>query len=130
MTYEEMVRQAREVYSDVDASGIQEHIAFQFNVTGEGEGAFYMEIADGKVSVEPYEYYDRDVLIITPQDVLLKIATGEQDPVAAFLTGKISVEGDFDKALKLKDLSAAAAKKLKKTAKKPGRPRKKAQETK
>ncbi len=130
MTYEEMVQKAREIYSDVDASGIQEHIAFQFNVTGEGEGAFYMEISEGKITVEPYEYYDKDVLITTPQDVLLAIATGEQDPVAAFLTGKISVEGDFDKALKLKDLSAATAKKVKKAARKPGRPRKKAQETK
>lgn len=113
MTYDELITQAKEIYKDVDASHIDQHIAFQFNITGEAEGAFYLEIADGKVNVEPYEYYDRDVLITTSEESLLKIALGQLDPVHAYLTGKIKVEGDLDKALKLKELSVKPKEKKK-----------------
>ena len=32
----------------------------EFEIEGEAEGAFYVELLDGKVDVEPFEYYDRD----------------------------------------------------------------------
>ena len=50
-----------------------ENTAVEFNVYGEGEGAFYIEIKDGKVSLEPYEYYDRDAKIIISANELEKI---------------------------------------------------------
>lgn len=105
MTYQELVEQVREAYKNADASSIKEHVAFQFNIEGEGEGAFYLEIADGKINIEPYEYYDRDVLITTTAETLLKIGTGKLDPVLAFTIKKIRVEGDLDKALLLKSIS-------------------------
>ncbi len=42
-----------------DVSDISEHLAFQFNITGEAEGIFYAEVKDGALAVEPYEYFDR-----------------------------------------------------------------------
>lgn len=105
MTYEELVEKVREAYKDADAGKIKEHVAFQFNVTGEAAGAFYLEISDGKVKVEPYEYYDRDVLVTTSAKTLLEIADGKLDPVKAFLLGKIKAEGDLGKAAFLKELS-------------------------
>lgn len=106
MTYEELVEKAREIYTKVDASNVKEHVAFQFNVTGEAQGAFYLEVADGKVNVEPYEYYDRDILVTTSEQVLLDIVSGKTDPVKAFLTGKLKAEGDLSKASILKELSS------------------------
>ena len=44
---------------DADVSDIHEHLAYQFNITGEAEGIFYAEVKDGKLFVEPYEYFDR-----------------------------------------------------------------------
>lgn len=105
MTYNELVEKVRTVYADVDASTISEHVTFQFNITGEAEGAFYLEIADGKVRVEPYEYFDRDVLVTTSAETLLKIATGKLDPIKAYFTGKIKAEGNLGKAAFLKQLS-------------------------
>lgn len=104
MTYEELVKQVREAYADADASKVEGHVAFQFNVTGEGAGAFYLEVADGKVNVEPYEYYDRDVLVTASADVILDMASGRLDPVKAYLTGKLKAEGDLGKAAFLKEL--------------------------
>lgn len=44
-------------------SAITKRAFIQFNVTGEGEGAFYLEAKDGKVDVEPYDYNDRDIMV-------------------------------------------------------------------
>ena len=54
--------------------------------------------------VEPYEYYDRDAIFICSAEVLLKIADGEMDPIAAFTEQKLRVEGNIDKALRLKEI--------------------------
>ena len=86
---------------DADVSDIHEHLAYQFNITGEAEGIFYAEVKDGKLSIEPYEYFDRDAMFT---ETLFKIADGKTDPILAVTLGKLKVEGNIDKALKLKDL--------------------------
>ena len=111
MTYEELVAKAKESYGTADASAINEHVAIQFNVTGEAEGAFYLEISDGKVSVEPYEYYDRDVIVTCDAETLIKMAEGKLGMEAAYLTGKIKAEGNLGKGLLLKELTPKKAKK-------------------
>ncbi len=102
MTYEELFQKIKGMFMKADVSKIHEHLAFQFNITGEAEGAFYAEVKDGVLSIEPYEYYDRDAIFICSADTLLKIAAGKLDPVFAFTTGKLKVEGSLEKALELK----------------------------
>ncbi|MDE6016632.1 MAG: SCP2 sterol-binding domain-containing protein [Acetatifactor sp.] len=104
MTYEELVKQVGALAEKADASKIPGHVAFQFNIEGEAAGAFYLEISDGKVNVQPYEYYDRDVLVTCTADTLLKIVSGKLDPIWAFTTKKIKVEGDLGKAVLLKEV--------------------------
>lgn len=89
---------------DADVSDIQEHLAFQFNVTGDGSGIFYVEVKDGKLYVEPYEYYDRDAMFTASAKTFQAILDGKMDPVMAFTLQKLKVEGNFDKALKLNEL--------------------------
>ena len=114
MTYEELVKQVQEAYLDADASKVKEHLAIQFNVEGEAAGAFYLEVADGKVIVQPYEYHDRDALVTTKAAVLQDIAAGKLDVVKAFLTGKIKVDGNVGKAALLKEIPVRAPKEAKK----------------
>lgn len=105
MTYTDLVNEIKEKFMGVDVSDIHEHLAFQFNVEdSEAGGAFYVEVKDGVLHVEPYEYYDRDAKFICTPDVLFKIADGEMDPVAAFMEKKLQVEGSIEKALRLKDI--------------------------
>ena len=54
--------------------------------------------------VEPYDYHDRDVRLITSADNFIKIANGELDPVKAFFTGKLKIDGSVDKALEFKNI--------------------------
>lgn len=105
MKYEELVTAVKDQFMQADVSRIQEHIAYQFNIEGEAEGAFYAEVSDGCLSIEPYEYYDRDVLFTTTAETLLNIVKGKMDAVEAFTDGKLKVEGNFDKALKLNEFT-------------------------
>ena len=64
MTYAEFFSEIKGRFMEADVSGIREHLAYQFNITGEAEGIFYIEVKEGKLYVEPYEYYDRDAMFI------------------------------------------------------------------
>ena len=104
MTFDAMFAQVKELLTQADASGIGEHLAYQFNITGEAQGTFYLEVKDGQLLVEPYVYRDRDALFTCSAETLFKIASGKSDPVGAVFLGKLKVEGNIDKALKLKSL--------------------------
>lgn len=110
MTYEEMFAKVKKMFADADVSGIGEHLAYQFNVTGEAAGSFYAEVKDGKLYVEPYEYFDRDAIFTGSAATFMKIAEGNLDPVAAVGLMKLKVEGNIDKALRFKELIDAKRK--------------------
>lgn len=104
MTYADMFSKVKGMFMDADVSDIHEHLAYQFNITGEAEGIFYAEVKEGQLYVEPYEYFDRDAMFTCTAETLFKLAEGKTDPVLAFTIGKLKVEGNIDKALRLKDL--------------------------
>ena len=117
MTYEEVVKKAQEIVAKADASGIKDHLSIQYNITGEGEGAFYMELKDGHIEVQPYDYKDRDILVTAEAKTILDMMSGKLDVVNAYLTHKISAEGDLGKAGILKKLIGSAKKAEKASAK-------------
>ncbi len=96
MKYEELVEKVRKAAQKAKVSREIEHLAYQFNVEGEAQGAFYLEIVKGKINVEPYEYYDRDIIIITSADVLLQIMDGKLPPMVAYTNDQIRVHGDVE----------------------------------
>ena len=102
MTYESIVEAARNKFSDVNVSYVQGTMAFQINIEGKAaSGIFYIEIKDGKVNVEPYEYYDRNAIITMNGTNFIKLINGKLDPVVAFTTGKLKVDGDVNAALEM-----------------------------
>lgn len=98
MTFDEIVSGVRSAASGLDVSG-QAPLAVQINLTGEGGGVFYVAVKDGKISVEPYEYNDRDCAITISSDDFMKLAQGKLDPIFAFTMGRLKVDGDIGKAL-------------------------------
>ena len=94
MKYEELVARVAEAMKRAKVSRQVGHVAFQFNVEGEAEGIFYLEIADGRINVEPYEYYDRDIIIETSADVILQMLEGRLQPRAAYTNGQMKLYGD------------------------------------
>ena len=98
MTYQELVAKVKSVFEKADAHEIKEHVAVQINVEGEAEGIFYLEAADGSVKVEPYDYRDRDLLVVTSAATLTDIAEGRITGVEAAESGRLRAEGNFEKA--------------------------------
>ncbi len=97
MTYEDVVYSAREAFENADARHIFEHIAVQVNMTGEGSGIFYIEVAERAVCVEPYDYYDRDALVTLSSDTVMALTRGELKLKEAMDRGLIRIEGNMDK---------------------------------
>lgn len=97
MTYEEIVYKVRCGIENADAREIYEHIAMQVNIIGEGSGAFYIEVANRQVCVEPYDYYDRDGLITSDAETLIAIAEGRTCIMDAIRDNKLWYDGNYEK---------------------------------
>ena len=111
MTYEELVLFVQKNLKKTEAKKIENHIAVEFNIYGEGEGAFYVEINDGAILVEPYEYYDRDAKVIITAEELVKIINGEKTPEESIAEGILMVEGNIEATRELINLIKAPVKK-------------------
>ncbi len=126
MTYEQIFEKSKKLIMKSDVSKIDGHLAVQVDITGEGEGAFYIELKDHELHVEPYEYYDNDCKFIMTGDNFLKMADGKLDPVAAFFDGRLGIEGSVDKALEFKNIVDSVKKQEKAEKKAAKAPAKKA----
>lgn len=115
MTYAEFFQEIKSKFAGTDVSSIGEHLAFQFNIEdSEAGGIFYVEVKDRQLHIEPYEYYDRHAIFMASPEVFRRIVEGKSDPEEEFLCHRLRVEGDFDKALKLKKIIDQAKKERKK----------------
>ena len=103
MTFNELVTKVRNMAQTVDASN-RDFLAVQINITGKDPGVFYVEVKDHRINVEPYEYIDRNCAITINMTNFNKLIDGKLDPILAFTTGKLKVEGDAGKALEFANL--------------------------
>lgn len=101
-----MAQSAREFFetleSRVDATktaGLNNSYLFEIA----GAGTWKVDVVDGKVSVTEGPG-DADATIRASEETFEAIASGEQNPTTAYMTGKLKVEGDMAAALKLQKL--------------------------
>ena len=99
MTYKEIVDRVREVFEYSDARNIFEHIAIQVNVTGEGAGIMYLEVAERQVSIEPYDYWDRDGIITIDSKILMDLCDKKYKFRYAYEHGLMNYQGNERKLL-------------------------------
>ncbi|MBR4146245.1 MAG: SCP2 sterol-binding domain-containing protein [Lachnospiraceae bacterium] len=97
MKYEEIVAKVKKAYAKADTSKVNGHLAVQVDVTGEGEGAFYIEVADGKITVAPFEYYDHDFKVLCAAEEIIAIAEGKKKLGAEVDAGNAYVSRDIEK---------------------------------
>lgn len=103
MTFNELLTKVRGMSEKIDPSGV-DFLAVQVNIKGDNSGVFYIEVKNGNISVEPYEYNDRSCAITMTMDNFNKLIDGKLDPVVAFTLGKLKVDGDIGKALEFSKL--------------------------
>ncbi|MBQ5994334.1 MAG: SCP2 sterol-binding domain-containing protein [Clostridia bacterium] len=102
MTYEQIVEKVKAKYENANASKIKGTQAIQINLAGKNvEGIFYIEVKDGKVNVEPYDYHDNWATLTIAPTNLIKILDKKMDVAAAYASDKIAIDGDFDTVLRI-----------------------------
>jgi putative sterol carrier protein len=101
-----MARSAREFFesleSRVDSSktaGMNNSYVFEID----GAGTWKVDVTDGDVRVTEGGG-DADATIRASEETFQAIASGEQNPTTAYMTGKLKVDGDMGAALRLQKL--------------------------
>jgi putative sterol carrier protein len=69
----------------------------------DGAGQWKVDVDDGKVTVTEGAG-DADTTISASEETFQKIANGEQNATAAYMTGKLKIKGDMGAAMKLQKL--------------------------
>ena len=112
MTFIEAFDKVKATMAGADASVIEGHLAIQVNFSDEdANGICYIEVADGQLYVEPYDYYDRDAIITVNSKDLVRVMSGRLGLEKAIEKGVVAVEGNLEAALELKKLAKKVTKK-------------------
>lgn len=101
MTFQEMFDAAKAGFANADVSGLNGHVAIQIEVTEDGCGIFYAEVADGVLNVQPYDYRDNTAAITLPHSTLFALLRRETTLPEAVAQEKAFVTGCMESAAKL-----------------------------
>jgi putative sterol carrier protein len=77
---------------------------FQFEITGQKGGNWYIKITDGKCTVEEGTHLSPTVTLKMSDETWLGIVNKELTGMQAFMRGKLNVKGDLLLAQKIEQL--------------------------
>ncbi|XP_029178778.1 hydroxysteroid dehydrogenase-like protein 2 [Nylanderia fulva] len=86
---------------------------YQFNVKGKEAGVWYLDLKNGKGATgkgEPSQ--PADAILTMDSENFFAMFSGKLKPAAAFMTGKLNISGNLQKALKLEKLMSNLKSKL------------------
>lgn len=127
MTFDEMFAQAKALLENASAKDTDTTVSVQFDVSGDGCGAFYAVVSadSDELTIEPFDYKDHDVLVSADSAALLDALrtaetaaldlAGEWEKIAAFRRVLATLPAPEEKkpaaAPKAEDAAPAAAEK-------------------
>lgn len=76
----------------------------QFKLSGEGGGDWYVSIANGQIDVEKGLADGPTATIMMDAQDYADMVTGKLNAMAAFMQGKVKVEGDLNTVMKFQTL--------------------------
>jgi len=82
---------------------------FQYDITGDGGGKWYLVIKDGELTVSEGAHDSPGVTITMADQDYLGMIAGTLNAQAAFMSGKLKVAGDMSLAMKLGSLFEQAS---------------------
>ena len=90
---------------NMDASAAEDLDAtIQFELTGDSGGTWAVQIANGKCEVNEGGVESPTMSLTMASDDFMAMTRGELNPMGAFMSGKIKLEGDMGLAMKLQGL--------------------------
>ena len=76
--------------------------AYLFDV--EGEGRWLVDVRDGKITITENPDREGDVQFSMSGDTFDRITARKQNPMVAYMTGKVKVSGDIGAAMDLQNI--------------------------
>jgi len=101
--FQSILDELKEKTSGFDAGSYHGFLAIQVTLK-DLKKVLYVEVKDGNLSIEPYEYNDRHANIIISSANFIKLINGKLNKELAFVTGKLKIDGDIGKASELSGL--------------------------
>ena len=77
-----------------------------FDLSGENGGLFWIKIADGAATTGAGAAPEADMTLKASADDWHAVATGQMNPMQAFMTGKLKILGDMGLAMKMQTMFA------------------------
>lgn len=92
MTFDEMFAQAKALLENASAKDTDTTVSVQFDVSGDGCGAFYAVVSadSDELTIEPFDYKDHDVLVSADSAALL-------DALRTAETAALDLAGEWEK---------------------------------
>lgn len=104
MTFEEIYSKIKAYFDEKDFSSFGNGVySYEFDITGEGEGKFYLEVRDGQCELQPYDYKNSTCAFTVNARHIDALLTRALPPVDAYATGRLRVRGDVSAAFRLAD---------------------------
>jgi putative sterol carrier protein len=75
----------------------------QFKISGDAGGDYVLEVADGKCSVREGVHDSPTSTIIASDETWIGVIDGTVNPMTAFMTQKLKVQGDLGAVMKLQN---------------------------
>lgn len=103
------VSTVQEIFDNIDKGfdpdkSVGVNAVFQFNLTGDNGGQYWIKVANKQAEVAEGEHGDPTMIITSAADDYIAMVNGEMNPMTAFMMGKIKVKGDMGLALKLQTM--------------------------
>lgn len=112
MTFIEAYEKIKAAMEKSNPAEIEGHLAIQVNINDEdAQGIMYIEVKEGQLYVEPYDYVDHDAILTASCKDIVRVMGGRLGFDKAVENGVFVVEGDDDKAAELKKLVVKATRK-------------------
>jgi putative sterol carrier protein len=75
-------------------------MTIQFDLAGDGGGQWYASIGDGAMTVNKGTVEAPSATLKMEADDFAKMSNGDLNPMMAFMSGKIKVDGDLNSVMK------------------------------
>ncbi len=112
MTFVEAYEKIKAAMEKSNPAEIEGHLAIQVKIADEdAAGIMYIEVKDGELYVEPYDYVDNDATVTALTKDIVRVMAGRLGYDKAVDNGVFTVEGNTEKAAELKKLVVKATRK-------------------